>query len=90
MTDETHTDDNRQWTQRWLTRNEYFEWLDENVNEYECVRCGLICSGEPVETRFGPVDEGCALQWSKSGKLQQRNLSSFVAADGSYRSNTST
>jgi hypothetical protein len=59
------------------SREDYINWLDENVNEYECARCGATVSGESVETRFGPVDLGCYLMWRKSGKIQQRNLSDF-------------
>lgn len=71
MTD--HSGDNL-----WDSREAYFEWLNENVASFECARCGAICNGDRIDTRFGPVDVGCALLWQKSGKLQQRTLSDFV------------
>lgn len=65
----------------WDSREGYIEWLNEYINEYECVRCGATVSGDPVKTRFGPVDFGCYLQWRTAGKIQQRTLADFNEGD---------
>jgi len=56
---------------------EWFERGGGGSTDTESRPVAATDGGDPVETRFGPVDLGCYLQWRKTGKIQQRTLADF-------------